>query len=71
MCGVTNAEIGKRVRRKDIVTAACSVQWKWARPFDKNGPAQMGAGYINVGTEEWAEGEMGGRRPYRQTRSVD
>jgi hypothetical protein len=47
---VTNAEIGKRIKRKDIVAVACSFKWKWGRPCDKNGPMQMGAGYINVGT---------------------
>jgi len=50
LCGVTCAEIGKRMKRKDFVAVACSTKWKWGRPCVKNGPAQMGAGYINVGT---------------------
>lgn len=38
-----------------------------ARPCDKNGPEQIGTGYINL--RRWTRGEMGDRRPDGQTRS--
>ena len=29
VCGLTNAEIGKRIKRKNIVAVAYSVKWRW------------------------------------------